>query len=132
MSGIIIYWTMTGNTEDIANKIAKDTKFDLKPLSEATVEEALNYNIVLLGCPAMGDEVLEETEFEPFYNEFKSKASGHKVALFGSYGWGGSYMEDWIRDAKNNGLDVVASIKANGDSSDLDEDAYNEFLANLK
>ena len=36
----------------------------------------------------MGAEVLEETEFDPFFTELESKISGMKVALFGSYGWG--------------------------------------------
>ena len=44
----------------------------------------------------MGDEVLEEADFEPFIDKISSKVSGKKVALFGSYGWGdGQWMRDW-------------------------------------
>ena len=132
MTGIIIYWTMTGNTEDIAFKIAKDTGYDIKPLSEATVEELLGYDLVILGCPAMGDEVLEESEFQPFFDEFKSKAEGKKVALFGSFGWGGTYMEGWKQDAIDNKLEVLSTITANGNSQALDEDEYQNFLQAIK
>ena len=33
-----------------------------------------------LGCPAMGAEVLEECEFEPFFTELEGKLAGKKVA----------------------------------------------------
>ena len=36
----------------------------------------------------MGDEELEDSEFEPMYSSIKPKLNGKKVALFGSYGWG--------------------------------------------
>ena len=44
----------------------------------------------------MGAEVLEEGEFEPFFEELSGSLSGKPVALFGSYGWGdGQWMRDW-------------------------------------
>lgn len=47
-------------------------------------------------APAMGAEVLEESEFEPFFTELEGKLSGKNVALFGSYGWGdGEWMRSW-------------------------------------
>ena len=61
-----------------------------------------------LGCPAMGAEVLEECEFEPFFTELEGKLAGKKVALFGSYGWGGSYMQDWEARVKDAGATLVA------------------------
>ena len=49
-----------------------------------------------LGCPAMGAEVLEEGEMEPFMAELDSQIAGKTIALFGSYGWGGGeWMRDW-------------------------------------
>ena len=73
-------------------------------VSEANVEEVLKEEILILGCSAMGDEVLEEGEFEPFIEEISSKISGKKVALFGSYGWGdGQWMRDWQERMEGNG-----------------------------
>ena len=44
----------------------------------------------------MGSEVLEEAEFEPFFEEAEGSIGGKRVALFGSYGWGdGEWMRDW-------------------------------------
>ena len=52
----------------------------------------------------MGAEVLEETEFEPFFTELEGKLSGKRVALFGSYGWGdGQWMRDWQERVESAG-----------------------------
>ena len=97
----VIYWSMSGNTEAMANAIAEGAQgagaqVDVKQVSEITVDQALAYDLLALGCPAMGAEVLEESEFEPFFTDLESRLSGKKVALFGSYGWGdGQWMRDW-------------------------------------
>ena len=52
------------------------------------------YDAVAFGCPAMEDEVLEESEFEPMFSSCEPKLSGKKIALFGSYGWGDG---EWMR-----------------------------------
>ena len=97
----VIYWSMSGNTEAMANAIAEGAQgagaeVDVKQVSDITVDQALEYDKLALGCPAMGAEVLEESEFEPFFTELESRLGGKKVALFGSYGWGdGQWMRDW-------------------------------------
>ena len=97
----VIYWSMTGNTEAMAAAIAQGAQeagaqAELKQVSEISVDEALTYDLLALGCPAMGAEVLEEAEFEPFFAQLEGRLSGRKVALFGSYGWGdGQWMRDW-------------------------------------
>ena len=97
----VIYWSMTGNTEAMANAIAEGAagagaEVDVKQVCDTTVDEALGYGLLALGCPAMGAEVLEEGEFEPFFTALEGKLSGKKVALFGSYGWGdGQWMREW-------------------------------------
>ena len=48
----------------------------------------------------MGAEVLEEYEFEPFFTALEPFLQGKKVVIFGSYGWGGSYMSDWEQRIK--------------------------------
>lgn len=56
----------------------------------------------------MGAEVLEESEMEPFVSEVEAFASGKKIGLFGSYGWGdGQWMSDWVERMKNAGATVV-------------------------
>ena len=97
----IIYWSGTGNTEAMAAAVlegAKEVNSDVGffTVSEITSDKAAEYDTLILGCPALGSEVLEESEFEPFFTELESKLSGKKVALFGSYGWGdGEWMRDW-------------------------------------
>ena len=62
------------------------------------------YDAVAFGCPAMGDEVLEESEFEPMFSSCEPKLSGKKIALFGSYGWGdGEWMREWEMNCKQAG-----------------------------
>ena len=63
--------------------------------------------LLALGCPAMGAEVLEEAEFEPFFTELEGLLGGKKVALFGSYDWGdGQWMRDWAQRADSAGANV--------------------------
>ncbi|MBS5149957.1 MAG: flavodoxin [Butyricicoccus pullicaecorum] len=105
----VIYWTQTGNTEQMANAICEGIKNAgaepvLRSVSEISVQEAAGYDRIALGCPAMGAEVLEEAEFEPFFTELESKLGGKRVALFGSYGWGdGQWMRDWVARADSTG-----------------------------
>ena len=95
----VIFWTGTGNTQMMADAIAEAIN---------AADEAAGYDALALGCPAMGAEVLEECEFEPFFTELEGKLAGKKVALFGSYGWGGSYMQDWEARVKDAGATLVA------------------------
>ena len=96
----IVYWSGTGNTEKMAELIkegivqaGKNTETVV--VSDVNVDELLKDEVIVLGCSAMGDEVLEESEFEPFIEELSTKVSGKKIALFGSYGWGDG---QWMRD----------------------------------
>ena len=89
----VIYWSGTGNTQAMAEAVAEGAKgagaqVDLYSVSETSAGAAAAYDTLALGCPAMGAEVLEESEFEPFFTELEGSLSGKKVALFGSYGWG--------------------------------------------
>ena len=97
----VIYWSGTGNTEAMAKAVAEGVQAagaeaDLFAVHEITAADAAKYDRLALGCPSMGDEVLEENDFEPFFESIESKLSGKKIALFGSYGWGdGQWMRDW-------------------------------------
>ena len=82
-----------------------------------------SYDTLILGCPAMGAEVLEEGEFELFFTEVESGLSGKNVALFGSYGWGdGEWMRNWEERVKADGAVLVngEGLIANETPSDDD------------
>ena len=105
----IIYWSQTGNTEAMANAIMEGAKsagadVSLMTVSEANASSVKDCDLLALGYPAMGAEVLEEDEFEPFFSGIEGSLSGKKVALFGSYGWGdGQWMRDWWDRAERDG-----------------------------
>ena len=109
----VIYWSQTGNTEQMANAICEGIKNAgaepvLLSVPAVTAQEAAGYDRMALGCPAMGAEVLEEAEFEPFFTELEGKLGGKRVALFGSYGWGdGQWMRDWVARTDDAGAIVV-------------------------
>ena len=109
----IIYWSGTGNTEAMANAIfdgAKEVNADTKLFSvdQIKADEAKDYNNLILGCPAMGAEVLEEGEMEPFVTEVEGFAAGKTIGLFGSYGWGdGQWMRDWVDRMSSAGANVL-------------------------
>ena len=96
----IVYWSGTGNTEAMANAVAEGVKnagaeAELLPVSAAD-DSVLQSDVLLFGCPAMGSEELEESEFEPFFSSIEGKLAGKKVGLFGSYDWGdGEWMRTW-------------------------------------
>lgn len=98
----VIYWSGTGNTQAMAEAVAEGAKAAgadaaLFTVSDISAADAAGYDALALGCPAMGSEVLEESEFEPFFTELEGKLGGKKVALFGSYGWGdGEWMRSWF------------------------------------
>lgn len=108
----VIYWSQTGNTELMAEAIAQGVRdagstCELFALPSIGAQEALAYDKLALGCPAMGAEVLEEMDFEPFFTELEGSLSGRKVALFGSYGWGdGQWMRDWAARTQEAGADL--------------------------
>ena len=110
----VIFWSQTGNTEQMASAIAEGIReggmeCDLLNVADTNPTDAAAYAKIALGCPAMGDEVLEEDEFEPMFNSCETKLSGKKVGLFGSYGWGdGEWMHNWEDKCKEDGAVLVA------------------------
>ena len=106
----VIFWSQSGNTEQMA--IAEGIReggveCDVLNVADTNAAAAAGYDKLALGCPAMGAEVLEEAEFDPFFTELESKLGGRKVALFGSYGWGdGQWMRDWVQRANDDNANV--------------------------
>ena len=107
----IVFWSATGNTETMANCIAEGAgaAATIVPCADMTPAKLGEFDVVAFGCPAMGAEQLEESEFEPMFAGLEGSLNGKKVALFGSYGWGGGeWMDIWKRD--NAGLNIVDTV----------------------
>ena len=108
----IVYWTGTGNTEEMARALesgvaAAGAEARVVPVADFSAEDVSGYDALAFGCPAMGAEELESDEFEPVWEACV-------VALFGSYGWGtGEWMETWQADAEGAGVNVVCTVIAN-------------------
>lgn len=113
MKTAVVYWSGTGNTEVMAREVETGMKeggaetevFEASSFSAGKIRE---YDAVAFGCPSMGDEELEETEFAPMFEECKKDLSGKKIGLFGSYGWGdGEWMRSWEITCKEAGADLI-------------------------
>ena len=110
----VVYWSGTGNTEMMAQKVAEGAKeagAEVSVLTSAdfSADDVDAYDAIAFGCPAMGAEELEDTEFEPMFSACESKLSGKKIALFGSYGWGdGEWMRTWEADCRADGAVLLA------------------------
>ena len=109
----VVYWSSTGNTEAMAASVAEGVQDAgaeavMMTASEFDVTMMDTFDAVAFGCPSMGAEELEESEFAPMFSACEAKLSGKRIALFGSYGWGdGEWMRTWEENCKNNGADLV-------------------------
>lgn len=114
----IVYWSGTGNTAAMAEKIrkgAEDKGASVHVYKAGEFEAGLMdaFDVVAFGCPAMGAEGLEDTEFEPMFEPCRPELRGKKIALFGSYGWGeGTWLEIWEENCLEDGADIVADSLA--------------------
>ena len=109
----VVYWSQTGNTQAMAEAIGNGIKAagkeaEVVDVSSVSLDDLKKESVFALGCPAMGAEVLEEAEMEPFVAEVEEFAAGKKIALFGSYGWGdGEWMRDWEARMQSAGAELV-------------------------
>ena len=93
---VIVFASTTGNTEAMANAIKEGApEADLFNVSDTSSGVVLGYDTLILGSPAMGSEVLEDS-MESLFSEMEGSLAGKKVALFGSYDWGdGQWLRNW-------------------------------------
>jgi len=134
----VVFWSGTGNTQAMAEAVADGAR---KAGADATLLRSSEFNkdmleqfdAIAFGCPAMGAEVLEESEFDPMFSGIESSLSGKKIALFGSYGWGdGQWMRDWEDRCKTAGAKMVDdSVMANNAPSESDLDDCRSLGATL-
>jgi len=110
----IIYWSGTGNTGKMAESVAAGAALGgagtrLLEVGAASLADVMESDAVALGCPAMGDEILEEAEMEPFVSALESAGMGGKpTVLFGSYDWGdGQWMRDWEERMEAAGAKLI-------------------------
>ena len=112
MKKAIVYASTTGNTEAMAQAVAEGAKESgaevlLTTADTADVAAVLASDIIILGSPAMGDEVLEDS-VETFFATIEGSLSGKKVAIFGSYDWGdGQWLRDWADRLNSAGATVL-------------------------
>ncbi|MCR5517788.1 MAG: flavodoxin [Lachnospiraceae bacterium] len=121
----VVYWSGTGNTQTMAQAVvdgATEAGSDviLYEASDFSVDKVGEFDAIAFGCPAMGAEVLEEDEFEPMFSAVECYLSDKKIALFGSYGWGGGqWMRDWEDRCRTVNANLVAEgVTAYGSPSD--------------
>ena len=121
----VVYWSGTGNTEAMANKVAEGAKAagaEVEVISADDFDgtDISGFDGVAFGCPAVGDEELEDSVFQPVFEACEAKLAGKKVALFGSYGWGdGEWMRSWEEKCQNDGVALaVDSVICNEDPDD--------------
>jgi len=130
----VVFWTQSGNTEAMANMVAEGAKeagAEVEVLNVSAADESVvNSDAVIFGCPAMGNEELDDSEFEPFFASVEGKLSGKKVGLFGSYGWGsGEWMDTWKARVEGDGAVVVGTVIANYEPDATAEEACKKLGA---
>ncbi len=121
MEMAVVYWSGTGNTEAMAKAVAEAAGATLYTPDEFTPAKAAEVTKVAMGCPAMGAETLEESEFQPMFDACKASLKGKKAVLFGSFGWGdGEWMRTWEDDCRAAGIELVAESVICQDAPDDD------------
>ena len=116
MKAAVVYWSGTGNTEAMANCVeegAKDAGAEVQVFtaSDFTADKVKEFDAIAFGCPSMGDEELEDSEFEPMFSDCEAELKGKKIALFGSYGWGdGEWMRKWEEVCKDLGVEFACDF----------------------
>lgn len=112
----VIYWSASGNTQAMAEELARAARdagadVQISNVRDASVQDALHADVLALGCPAMDAEVIEIEEMDPFVTDLeRAGLSGKKLILFGSYDWGdGEWMRNWQSRMTSAGAVLVTT-----------------------
>lgn len=125
----VVYWSGTGNTEAMAAAVVegireKGAEAALFTATEFDASMVDDFDAIAFGCPSMGAEQLEESEFEPMFSACEPKLQGKKIALFGSYGWGdGEWMRNWEETCAADGAVLACESVICNDAPDDDAQA---------
>lgn len=120
----VVFWSGTGNTEAMAKAVAagaEEKGAEVKVFSADMFNADMmdSYDAVAFGCPSMGNEELEDSEFEPMFSACEAKLGGKTIALFGSYGWGdGEWMRNWEASCKSAGANLACDPVICNDAPD--------------
>ena len=112
MKKSIVYSTTTGNTQAMAEAVKEGAEASGAEVYFSTADSAdsakvLESDVIILGSPAMGDEILEDSA-EEFFSKIEGSLSGKKVAVFGSYDWGdGRWLREWAERITAAGAEVL-------------------------
>ncbi|MBD3279357.1 MAG: flavodoxin [Candidatus Pacebacteria bacterium] len=87
---LVLYGSLTGNTQNVAEKLtkiikAKQPNIALKNVAEAQVNELQDYDYLILGSSTWDDGHLQY-DFQSFYDQLESSPpdlNGKKLAVFG-------------------------------------------------
>jgi len=108
----VIYWSSTGNTQEMAEAVGEGIKeaggsavvLEVSAADASKLKEADSF---ALGASAAGAEELDP-EMDDFVTQVESFASGKTIGLFGSYDWGdGEWMRQWVSRMEAAGASVV-------------------------
>ena len=122
----IVFWSGTGNTEAMAAAVkeglqAAGAEVVMVAPADFSAADVATYDAIAFGCPAMGAEVLEETEFDPMFTAIEGELNGKKIGLFGSYGWGdGEWMREWESRCQADGAEMPSPFVICQDAPDDD------------
>lgn len=120
----VVYWSGTGNTEAMATAVLEGVKekgAEGVLLTATEFDESMidSFDAIAFGCPSMGSEQLEDSEFEPMFVSCEAKLKGKKIALFGSYGWGdGEWMRNWEETCISDGAVLACDSVICNDAPD--------------
>lgn len=120
----VVYWSGTGNTEAMATAVLEGIKekgAEGIMLTATEFDESMidSFDAIAFGCPSMGSEQLEDSEFEPMFISCEAKLKGKKIALFGSYGWGdGEWMRNWEETCISDGAVLACDSVICNDAPD--------------
>ncbi len=128
---LIIYGTTMGNTEILAGKIdsvlkSREVETTMKNVTDASVNELSEYDVILLGSSTWGDGELQD-DFAVFYSDLEEvDLKGKKAAVFGP---GDSSYENFCeavnileKRLKKCGAELLLDgLKIDGDVDESDE-----------
>ena len=106
----VVYWSGTGNTEAMANEVAEGAKekgaeVTTFTASEFSASDLATYDAVAFGCPAMGAENLEESEFEPMFTECEGSLSVRRLHFLAHMA--GEVVNGWMTGQKDARMPVL-------------------------
>lgn len=135
---LIIYTSLTGNTEACADIVAEQLEENgievtILDVMQAEAEDFLDYDICLVGCYAYGDHGVLPDEIEDLYQELEHLDLKGKI--YGSFGSGDDFyplfcgqIEDFeIKFELTGATKGAEGVKVNLYPEEEDDQALREF-----